>query len=205
VVEGRVPEQPAWSTSQVLVVAAYLDTVVDGDPDRLRPQDRRTVAAALSRSDEDAVLRLRDGIPGRPGRAMTAVLRSVGDRTTVAPDTYQGTMPWSAREQVRFVRALAQGRVVSRAASAYLLSAMRPVRAHSWGLGTIGATAFKGGWLRRSSPTRQLGVVDGYAVAISTVRGPVVVQSDGDSAHVDQMDRLAGRLAERLEWERACR
>ena len=42
---------------------------------------------------------------------------------------------------------------------------MHPIEAHSWGLGTIGATAWKGGWLRADTVTRQMGIVDGYAVA----------------------------------------
>ena len=48
---------------------------------------------------------------------MTRVLRSIGDTTTVAPDRYEGLMPWSIREQVRFMAALDAGKVVSRAAS----------------------------------------------------------------------------------------
>lgn len=204
-VEGRVSSSPAWSTSKVLVVAAYLDTAVDGRPSRIGATNRRLITAALTRSDGDAVTAVRNQIPGRPGRAMTAVLRSIGDTTTVAPDSYQGTMQWSLREQVRFTAALASGRVVSRAASDYLLKTMHPIPAHSWGLGTIGATAFKGGWLRPSTPTRQLGIVDGYAVAISTELGAAVRQTDGDQAHVEQMNRLARLLRERLTWERRCR
>jgi len=205
-VEGRVPSAEAWSTSKVLVVAAFLDTVVSGDPDRLTSAQRKLVERALSRSDGDAVAELRGAVPGRPGRAMTAVLRSIGDRSTTAPDRYEGLMSWSVREQVRFVAALAAGDVVSPAASAYLLESMRPVEAHAWGLGTIGASAYKGGWLREDRVTRQLGIVDGYAVAILTDGvGPAVVQTDGDAAHVRQMNRLAAQLEERLAVERSAR
>ena len=102
--------------------------------------------------------------------------------------------------------ALAAGDVVSTDASAYLLKAMRPIPEHAWGLGTIGADAYKGGWLRAGRVTRQMGLVDGYAVAILTDSvGPVVVQTDGDSAHVRQMDRLAAALEERLDVERSTR
>ena len=80
---------------------------------------------------------------------------------------------------------------------------MQPIRAHAWGLGTIGATAYKGGWLRASTATRQMGIVDGYAVAIITTAGPAVRQTDGDSAHVRQMNRLARLLEERLAYERS--
>ena len=203
-VEGRVSGSAAWSTSKVLVVAAYLDSVPGEDPDRVSTGNRRLITAALTRSDGDAVNAIRDQIPGRPGRAMTSVLRSIGDKATTAPDSYQGTMRWSIREQVRFMAALDAGRVVSPQASAYLLKTMQPIRAHSWGLGTIGATAYKGGWLRRTTATRQMGIVDGYAVAISTDVGPVVVQTDGDAAHVEQMNRLARRLQKRLAYEKAC-
>jgi hypothetical protein len=111
-------------------------------------------------------------------------------------------MQWRIQEQVRFMAALHAGRVVSRAASAYLLRTMAPVRAHRWGLGTIGADAFKGGWLRSTTETRQMGIVDGYAVAIITAGvGPAVVQTDGDSAHVKQMNYLAGVLKRRLAAE----
>ena len=204
-VEGRVSGSQAWSTSKVLVVAAFLDTTADGDPDAVSSANRRLITAALQRSDEDAVRSLRQQISGRPGRAMTAVLRSIGDDETVAPDSYEGLMPWSAREQVRFMAALDAGEVVSAATSAYLVETMRPIKSHRWGLGTVGATTFKGGWLRQGRVTRQLGLLDSYAVAIITDQGPVVRQTDGDAAHVRAMDDLAELLAARLAWEQDCR
>ena len=201
-VEGSVSSYKAWSTSKVLVVAAFLDTVCDGDPARATAQQKRWVSAALTASDANAVVALRDAIPGSPGAAITRVLRSIGDTRTVAPDTSQGGMLWTIREQVRFMAALSAGRVVSKAASAYLLSSMRPISAHRWGLGTIGAGPFKGGWLRSNTVTRQMGIVDGYAVAIITdAQGPAVLQSDGDSAHVAQMNYLAKILKRRLALE----
>lgn len=203
-VEGRVSSSPAWSTSKVLVVAAFLETSAGGDPDQVSRSNRRLIKAALTESDADAVVAIRNQIPGRPGPAMTEVLRSIGDKTTVAPDNYQGLMPWSIREQVRFMGALANGKVVSRDSSAYLLESMRPIPEHAWGLGTIGATAYKGGWLRSDTVTRQMGIVDGYAVAIITDGvGPAVRQSDGDSAHVRQLNRLARMLEKRLAYEQS--
>ncbi len=197
--EGSVSRHQAWSTSKVLVIAAYLDTVVDGDPAKIPDTERGWIRAALTRSDGDAVVAVRGRIPGSPGAAITTVLRSIGDTSTSAPDRSQGAMSWSPREQVRFMAALANGKVVSPAASAWLLGQMRPIPEHQWGLGTIGASAFKGGWLTPSSETRQMGIVGGYAVAIITVgQGPAVVQTDGDSAHVQQMNRLAALLADRL-------
>lgn len=201
-VEGSVSSYKAWSTSKVLVVAAFLDTACDGDPANASGQQKRWVKAALTASDMNAVIALRDDIPGSPGAAITKVLRSIGDTRTVAPDASQGGMQWTIREQVRFMAALNSGRVVSKAASAYILSAMRPIAAHRWGLGTIGAGPFKGGWLRSDTVTRQMGIVDGYAVAIITdAVGPAVRQTDGDSAHVEQMNYLAKVLDRRLALE----
>jgi hypothetical protein len=201
-VEGSVPSYKAWSTSKVLVVAAFLDTVCDGDPARASAQQKRWITRALTESHMDSVLALRDAIPGSPGAAITAVLRSIGDARTVAPDTSQGGMQWGIREQVRFMAALDSGRVVSNATSAYILKSMRPIGAHQWGLGTIGAGPFKGGWLRSDTVTRQMGIVDGYAVAIITYAvGPAVVQTDGDAAHVQQMNYLAKVLDRRLAKE----
>src|SRR5689334_9173217 len=128
-VEGSVSSYKAWSTSKVLVVAAFLDTACDGDPARASAQQKRWVKAALTASDMNAVIALRDDIPGSPGAAITKVLRSIGDTHTVAPDASQGGMQWTIREQVRFMVALSSGRVVSKAASAYILSSMRPIAA----------------------------------------------------------------------------
>jgi hypothetical protein len=201
-VEGSVSSYKAWSTSKVLVVAAFLDTVCDGDPAKATAQQKRWVTAALTASDMNAVIALRDAIPGSPGAAITTVLRSIGDSRTVAPDASQGGMQWTIREQVRFMAALNSGRVVSKSSSAYILSSMRPISAHRWGLGTIGAGPFKGGWLRSDTVTRQMGIVNGYAVAIITdAQGPAVLQSDGDSAHVAQMNYLAKILERRLALE----
>lgn len=203
-VEGEVEGAQAWSTSKVLVVAAFLATTADGDPGAASGSNRRLITAALQRSDGDAAAALRRQIPGSPGRAMTGVLRSIGDQRTVAPDSWEGTMAWTLREQVRFMSALQQGTVVSEDASAYLLTTMRPIRQHRWGLGTVDASSFKGGWLRQDRITRQMGLVDGYAVAVGTDRGPVIRQTDGDSAHVAAMNELAGVLADRLAFERRC-
>lgn len=197
--EGSVPRQRAWSTSKVLVAAAFLDGVVDGDPALLDEQQREWISLALSESDMDSLLALRRAISGDRGDRMTAILRSVGDDRTVAPSDREGTMEWRVEDQVLFMAALARGEVVSPATSAYLLAAMRPVESQRWGLGGVGAAAVKGGWLTPTTETRQMGLLDGYAVAVITdAVGPAVLQSDGDEAHVEQLDRLAGMLAERL-------
>lgn len=199
VVEGSVPSQRAWSTSKVLVAAAYLEAVVDGDPSGLDAEQRQWIARALGESHWDSLLALRRGIGGDGGARMTAILRSIGDEVTAAPARNEGAMQWSVAEQVRFMAALARGEVVSPATSAYLLEAMQPVASQRWGLGSVDADAVKGGWLTSTTETRQMGLLDGYAVAIITdAVGPAVPQSDGDDAHVEQLDLLAQALADRL-------
>lgn len=199
-IEGEVSSYKAWSTSKVLVVAAYLDTAAKGDPANVPSATKNLITRALTASDGDAVVAVRGQIPGSPGAAINAVLRDIGDTTTSAPDASQGGMQWTIREQIRFMTALSAGRVVSPAASRYLLDTMHPIAEHSWGLGTIGASSFKGGWLTSGTVTRQMGIVDGYAVAIITnAVGPAVLQTDGDSAHVQQMNALAKQLKVRLD------
>ncbi len=200
-IHGNVETANAWSTSKVLVVLAYIDTVAAGDPDNLDSYQRSLIKRALTASDMDALLEIRAGIPGGSGAPMTAILRSIGDDQTTAPDIREGSMYWSLRNQVRFMAALANGEIVNRQTSRYVLDTMHPIDEHSWGLGTIGASNFKGGWLEPYTETRQMGIVDGYAVAIITTAGPAVVQTDGDSAHVEQLNSLADLLQSRLRAE----
>ena len=198
-VEGSVPRSRAWSTSKVLVIAAYLDTVVDGDPDAIPIHVRGWIQKALAESDNNAIDAIRREIPGSQGQAMTRILRAIGDRTTTAPDAFIGTMRWDVAEQVRFMAALGNGEVVSPEASAYLLEEMQPIPAQQWGLGSIGARAFKPGWVNAQTETRQMGIVGDYAVAIITAGdGLATRQGDGDYAHQWQLDRLARLLAERI-------
>ena len=130
---------------------------------------------------------------------MTRILRATGDTTTIAPDAYIGRMQWHVAEQVRFMAALGNGQVVSPEASAFLLREMQPIPAQRWGLGSIGARAFKPGWVSAQTETRQMGIVGNHAVAIITAGdGPATRQGDGDYAHEWQLNRLAHLLAERI-------
>ncbi len=199
VVEGSVPSQKAWSTSKVLVVIAYLHRVVDGSPHRLTSAQRELISRALGASDLAALTTLKSALRGRLGATVTPILRELGDDETIVPDSWEGSMQWSVQQQVRLMAALATGRVINPPTSAYVLEAMHPIPSQAWGLGRVGASAFKGGWWRATSETRQMGLLDGYAVALITAGvGPAPVQSDGDQAHVEQLDSLAGRLAGRL-------
>lgn len=204
-VRGKVATANAWSTSKVLVVLAYIQTVADDDPRNLDGYQRSLIKRALTASDMDALLTLRAGIPGGSGAPMTAILRSIGDNKTTAPDSSEGSMRWTLRNQVRFMAALAAGDVVNPRTSKYVLNHMHPIPEHSWGLGTIGASNFKGGWLEPYTETRQMGIVDGYAVAIITTAGPAVLQTDGDSAHVRAINKLARTLKKYLAADAANR
>lgn len=204
-VEGSVPSSRAWSTSKALVVAAYLDAVAHGDPAKIPADTRASIDAALAQSDDPSINSIRHQIPN-PRAAMTRVLRDVGDTTTRVPGAYEGTMQWSVREQVRFMAALANGRVVTPQASAFLLREMQPIGAQRWGLGTIGARAFKPGWMNARTESRQMGIVGDFAVAIITAGdGPVARVGDGDAAHAWQLNRLAKLLAKRLDEARCLR
>ncbi len=198
-IEGSVPSQRAWSTSKVLVTAAYLQTVVGGDPGRLTDEQRAVITKALTESDGSAITWLHDAIPGGSGDPVNAILRSIGDDQTFWPNSAMNSATWTIDRQLSFLVALHQGRVVNPAVSAFLISMMQPVASERWGLGTVGASAFKGGWVSAETETRQMGYLDGYAVVIITAgEGPVVPQIDGDSAHVEQMNHLAALLKERL-------
>ena len=203
-VEGSVPSSRAWSTSKVLVIAAYLDTVADGHPDRVPADARASIRAALTRSDEPAILAIHRQLPNSDA-AMTNVLRSIGDTTTTVPGAYEGTMQWSVREQVRFMAALANGQVVSPQASAFLLREMQPIESQRWGLGTIGARAFKPGWMTAQTESRQMGIVGDFAVAIITAGEGAAARGPGDNAHAMQLNRLAQLLAKRLDEARCFR
>lgn len=204
-VEGSVSDSSAWSTSKVLIVLAYIDKVAGGDPDKLSGEQKDLIRRALTASDMDALLTLRGQIPGGSGAPMTQIVRSIGDDQTAPwPNSSEGSHQWSIQNQVKFMAALDAGEVVSPEASKYVLATMKPIPEHSWGLGTIGADAFKGGWLTPDTDTRQMGIVDGYSVAIITDGvGPAVVQTDGDSAHVQQMNKLAKILKQYLDADSA--
>lgn len=202
-VEGSVSSYPAWSTSKVLVVAAFLDTVLDADPANASEEEVELISRVLRESDAGAAAVLLDEIPD-PTEAMTWVLRNIGDTSTEVAEDDVTTTQWDIAEQVRFMANLAAGEVVSEAASALILESMQPINEQAWGLGTISDGPFKGGWLAADTVTRQMGIVDGYAVAIITDGvGPAELQTDGDLAHVEQMNYLAGLLQQRLTQESA--
>lgn len=197
-----MPSSRAWSTSKVLVIAAYLDSVVDGDTDKIPAQDERLIRAALARSDERSIIAIRHRVPNC-GRAMSRVLRSIGDTTTKVPDSFEGTMQWSLEEQVKFMAAIGNGTLISPQASSFLLRHMQPIASQRWGLGIIGSRAFKPGWMTARTESRQMGIVGDFAAAIITSGADPNAPSD--PTHARQLNQLALLLATRIEDARCVR
>lgn len=166
---GSASSMKAWSTSKPLVVAAYLE--LKGSPG---DQDGN-ITKALNTSDNDAILAVFNaGGAGAMNEAMTKILRKAGDNDTKISTskgdgiTTFGQTIWSLENQVKFMSALSEGKVVDKKSSDYILKKMKdPIQ--KWGLGTIGASAYKPGW--GGTVNRQMGIVPGpsgkdYAVAI---------------------------------------
>ena len=172
---------------------------MDGDPDKIPAEDLRLIRAALSRSDDRSIVALRHRVPNC-GDAMSRVLRSIGDTTTNVPDAFEGRMQWGLEEQVKFMAAMGNGKLVSPQASSFLLRQMQPIASQRWGLGIIGASAFKPGWMNARTESRQMGIVGDFAVALITAGGDPNAPSD--AMHASQLNRLALLLATRIDEAR---
>jgi hypothetical protein len=77
---------------------------------------------------------------------------------------------------------------------------MQPIASQRWGLGIIGARAFKPGWMNAQTESRQMGIVGDFAVALITAGGDPNAPSDPTQAR--QLNRLALLLATRVEEAR---
>ena len=175
----------AWSTAKPLIIARLLADV--GGPSGLTVQQRQLIAASLSYSDNEAAAELHRQLVADYGSvqgaadAMGALLARAGDTetevSTVGRSTYStyGQTRWSATAQAEFMAALARGCVLEPVATQFLLGEMGQVDpSQRWGLGTIDAVAFKGGWGPDPDGAylvRQMGLVTApngnqYAVAI---------------------------------------
>lgn len=186
-VYGKAQTMKAWSTSKVLVTAAYLSLKrTAGDQDG-------NITTALRDSNNEAIIAVYNAGGGDATMpdAMTKILRSIGDKdTNIATQmgegsaTKEGQTMWSMANQVNFMSALSKGTVVDKDSSKYIISKMKP--SQKWGLGTIGASAYKPGWGPSGSETRQMGIVKGsngkdYAVAIGQTTGKASPDEEGNS------------------------
>ena len=183
--EGELTHSRAWSTMKVPVVVASINA------GRADPLD---VEAAITRSDNEAALRLFDALDDGPAE-VEAVLRRAGDEETTLerePDP-RGWSPfgrtvWSLRAAAGFYRALARGELLSPDETERTLGAMtRIVPEQRWGLGELPDVPFKGGWGPAEDggyDAIQIGVVDGRVLALAA-----------RAADFDGATRLLSRVA----------
>jgi len=175
----------AWSTMKVPVIVACIAS------GRL---DWHAIEAAITRSDNDAALRLWAGLDDAPAR-VEAVLRRAGDHATVLerePDP-RGWSPfgrtvWTLEAGATFYRALARGELLDPADTARVLDAMgRVVPEQRWGLGQVPGIRFKGGW----GPTEEPG--GGYEVIQFGISGDRVLALSAVAADFESAQELASQ------------
>ena len=161
---GQLQAGHAWSTMKVPVLATLM-----ADDERtgqaLSAAERQDAQLGLEQSDNAAAEalfgELEAGHGGLVGasQAVQATLARAGDTATVvntAPNdqgfTTWGQSIWSNSGEVAFYRALAEGCLLSRSDTGYVLGLMENViSAQRWGAGAAGyppglALAFKAGW-----------------------------------------------------------
>lgn len=179
----------AWSTSKVLIVA---QTLIDmGGPSKLTATQRTKITAALTASDNDAAKYLYDQLVARHGgvtataAVLTRLLRRAGDATTnvstVSRSTFttHGQTLWPVEMQAQFLSSLGRNCLLDATSTDYLINQMsNTIPAQRFGLGTIGALAYKGGWGPDPNGgylVRQMGLVrtsSGYLATVAITARP---------------------------------
>jgi hypothetical protein len=183
---GELRESRAWSTMKPpVIVAAILAGRADWD----------AIDAAITRSDNDAALRLWDALDDGAAE-VEAVLRAAGDHETTLerePDprghSSFGRTVWSLSAAVRFYGALARGDLLPPEDTRRVLDAMgRIVPEQRWGLGAVDPPMpFKGGWGPSESPE------GGYEVIQVGIAGPRVVAIAARAEDSEAAKRLASK------------
>jgi hypothetical protein len=150
------------------------------------------VEAAITRSDNEAALRLWAGL-GDGAAEVEAVLRRAGDPETVLerePDprgwsSFGGTV-WPLAAAATFYRALARGELLPPVETERVLGAMtRIVPEQRWGLGAIPGVPFKSGWGPRD---------DGrYEVLQVAIAGERVIAIAANAVDFESAKELASR------------
>ena len=163
-----------------------------------RPPIGTRSSAAITRSDNEAALRLWDTLDDAPAQ-VEAVLRRAGDPDTVLerePDP-RGWSPfgrtvWTLEAGATFYRALARGELLGAAETDRVLDAMgRVVPEQRWGLGRIPGVRFKGGWGPSEEPgggyeVIQFGIAGDTVLALSAVAADFEAAQELASKHVPQ-------------------
>jgi Beta-lactamase enzyme family len=142
--QGDLLESRAWSTMKLPVIVAAIEA---------GHADWDAIEAAITRSDNDAALRLWQALDDGPAQ-VEAVLRRAGDPDTTLecePDprgwSSFGRTVWSLAAAATFYRALARGELLSAVDTGHVLDAMgRVVQDQRWGLGAQPGVRFKAGW-----------------------------------------------------------
>lgn len=216
---GGDPAMQAMSTSKILILSALLRD--KGGVDNLTGEQRSLAEAAVTESDNDAILALFSDLEADHGGLLgastyaTSLLRAVGDdqtQVTTAPPppgyaTTFGQTPWTPTAEVTFFRSLALGCVLPPASTAYVLGLMRSIEpSESFGLGSAGfpEVGFKGGWGPEPGDqygVRQTGIIGGgdSGVVVAMTADPVSTFADGQSVldQVAQWLRKEIRIAPR--------
>jgi hypothetical protein len=182
---GELSESRAWSTMKVPVIVA---TIAAGQA------DWQAVEAAITRSDNDAALRLWEGLDDGAA-AVEAVLRRAGDAQTTLetdpdPRGYSsfGRTVWSLTAALGFYAALARGELLPEADTERVLDAMgRIVPEQRWALGQIARIRFKGGWGPSERPE------GGYEVIQVGIAGPRVIAIAARAEDSEAAKRLASK------------
>jgi len=192
---GELRQSRAWSTMKVpVVVAAIAAGRANWD----------TIEAAITRSDNDAALRLWHELDDGPAQ-VEALLRQAGDHDTTLerePDprghSSFGRTVWSLSAAVTFYGALARAELLPSDHSDRILDAMRRVVPEQrWALGTLDPPIpIKGGWGPREEPEGgyeviQVGIADGAVIAIAARAEDFEAAKRLASKHVPQYPNSA--------------
>jgi hypothetical protein len=183
---GEVRESRAWSTMKLPVIAA---AIIAGRA------DWDAIEAAITRSDNDAALRLWHELDDGPAE-VEAILRAAGDHETTLerepdPRGYSsfGRTVWSLPAAIRVYAALARGALLPPGETARILDAMRRiVPEQRWGLGALDPPIpFKGGW----GPSES--TAGGYEVIQVGIAGPSVIAIAARAEDFEAAKRLASK------------
>jgi len=197
VVLGDLQTGKAWSTMKVPLAIAVLQ-------DKRSPTATATMVAAITESDNAAAEQLWAslGDPHTAAHKVDAVLRQAGDPTRVESQkvrpefTAFGQSDWALANQVRFL-----SRAACQDSDEPILNLMGQIEPDQrWGLGTIPAARFKGGW--GPSPTgqylvRQMGVLttpSGQAAVAIAAQPASGTLADGTQA----LTKISAWLAQHL-------
>jgi Beta-lactamase enzyme family len=186
---GELRRSRAWSTMKVPVIVA---SITSGRA------DWHTIEAAITRSDNEAALRLWGALDDGPAEVV-AVLRRAGDSTTTIerePDP-RGWSPfgrtvWTLEAAATFYRALARGELLDGSDTNRILDAMgRIIPAQRWGLGTLPGVRFKGGWGPSEAPGAgyeviQVGIAGDTVIALAAIARDFEAAKELASKHVSE-------------------